>query len=55
MKVHPFPLANSNSHLWLTMDQINAILDRDYILATKLGVSFNTYMSCIDPDYPRWL
>lgn len=47
------PLANSNKFdILLTNDQFNAIEDRDMIRARQLGVPFDAYMSCIDPEYP---
>ena len=49
-----YPLANDNRrHVLFTKEQISAINDRDYLLASKLGVMFDVYMSCIDPDYPK--
>lgn len=48
-----YPLANDNRyHVLLTKEQIAAIEDRDYLLAKDLGVIFDVYMSCIDPEYP---
>ena len=52
MQTISYPLANCGYKVKLTLDQLEAIENRDLLKATSLGVIPDIYMSCIDPDYP---
>lgn len=46
---HPIMITRDNVDIYtnLTDEQANAVYDRDMILASNLGVSFDDYMSLI--------
>ena len=45
-------LNNPNKQLLVPTDVALAILERDFLYATKHGISLDQYMGLIDPNWP---
>ena len=52
MRLIRLSFQNRDESILVTPDQFKAVMERDMISARRSGLSFDDYMSFIDPDYP---